>query len=104
MAGEEEHPRDSPFNCRNRAKGGVWYKWQGKKNHPRDSPFNCRNRAKGGESGINGRGRRTIPGIALLTAVTGLRGESGINGRGRRTTHSWNWIVLLQRIVTKPLN
>ena len=49
MAGEEEHPRDSPFNCRNRAKGGgVWYKWQGKKNHPRDSPFNCRNRATRG--------------------------------------------------------
>ena len=48
MAGEEEPPRDSHFNCLNRAKGGVWYKWQGKKNHPRDNPFNCCNRAKGG--------------------------------------------------------
>ena len=38
------------------------------------------------ESGINGRGRRTTPGITLLTAVTGQRGESDINGRGRRTT------------------
>ena len=27
MAGEEEPPRDNPFNCHNRAKGGVWYKW-----------------------------------------------------------------------------
>ena len=34
MAGEEEPPRDSHFNCLNRAKGGVWYKWQEKKNHP----------------------------------------------------------------------
>ena len=50
------------------------------------SPFNCSNRANWRESDINGRGRRTIPGITLLTAVTGQRGESGINGRGRRTT------------------
>ena len=57
-----------------------------------------------GESGINGRGRNTTPGITLLTAVTGQRRESGINGRGRRTTHSRNWIVLLQRILTKPLS
>lgn len=24
----------SPFNCGNRAKGGLWYKWEGAKYHP----------------------------------------------------------------------
>ena len=56
-----------------------------------------RRKAKAWESGDALR----IKCIALLTAVTGLREESGINERGRRTTRSRNWIVLLQRIVTK---
>ena len=57
-----------------------------------------RRKAKAWESGDALR----VKCIALLTAVTGLRGESGKNEKGRRTTRSRNWIVLLQRIVTKP--